>query len=98
MAEPVYVVGNTHTLRITLLKDGVPWSPTAVSLLLIPPGNVAPLTRACALAANVATYTTDAVTDWTVKGTWGLQWVATGGGLDLATDIFPITVKQRGAG
>lgn len=95
MADPVYIIGNTHKFLLTAQKDGVVWdiSTATVTLTLVKPDK-SQATKSASLVsgpAGTAQYTT-LTTDLDQDGLWFRYWRVVDGTVDLRCGPIPFTV------
>ena len=100
MAEPVYVVGNTHKFKLTAQKDGSTWNLTSatVTLQLVNPSTGAVSNKAATLdtpASGIASYTTT-TSDLGVAGEWKRYWKVVDGSVTLTYGPIYFTVRAVG--
>ena len=86
MADPVYIIGNTHKFLLAAEKDGLTWdlSSATVTLIFVKP-DWSQVTKSATLVsgpAGTAQYTT-LTTDLDQSGKWRRFWRVVDGSVDL---------------
>ena len=100
MADPIYIIGNTHKFLLIAEKDGVAWDITGgtITLYLEKP-NGALLTKSATIISGPAgtAYYTTLTTDLSAAGRWKRWWKVVVGSIEIEYGPYFFNVRASAA-